>query len=76
MQEATLLEWVLEDPRFTDAERSEFRQWFEMISARFHHEFRRDLAELCALYDPFDPDRDTLPLAGVRAEELGPRREP
>jgi len=74
VQEATLLEWVLEDPRLSDAERSGFRQWFEMISARFHHEFRGNLGHLLSLYDPFDPDRDTLPLAEVRADEFGPRQ--
>jgi hypothetical protein len=74
VQEATLLKWVLEDSRFSAEEREWFRQWFEMISARFHHELRRDLAQLVALYDPFDPDRDTLPLAEIAAEELAVRR--
>jgi len=74
VQEATLLEWVLEDPRFSDEERAGFEQWFEMISARFHHEFRRQITQALTLYDPFDPDRDTLPLAEIPAEELGARR--
>jgi hypothetical protein len=74
VQEATLLAWVLEDTRFSAEERAGFAQWFEMIAARFHHEFRGQVAQLLALYDAFDPDRDTLPLAEVPAEELGARR--
>lgn len=75
VQEATLLEWVLADPRLSDAERADFRHWFEMVSARFHHEYRRSATELQTVYDPFDPDRDTLPLADVSAEELDRRRQ-
>lgn len=74
VQEATLLEWALEDSRLSDAERADFRRWYEMVSARFHHEFHRSAIELQRLYDPFDPDRDTMPLADVPAEELGPLR--
>ena len=75
VQEATLLEWVLEDARLSEAERAGLRQWFEMMSARFHHEYRRSLVELQTLYDPFDPDRDTLPLTEVAAEQFGPLRD-
>lgn len=69
VQQATLLEWVLADPRLGPAERTQFRQWFEMIEARFHYEFHRRLRDLVALYDPFDPDRETVPLADVPADK-------
>jgi hypothetical protein len=75
VQEPTLLEWILEDPRFSAAERVQFGQWFEMVSARFHHEYRRSAAELQRLYDPFDPDRDSVPLAEIPAAERAPMRD-
>jgi hypothetical protein len=74
VQEATLLEWMLEDPRLSAEERADFRLWFEMVRARFHHEFRREATELAALYDTFDPDRDTIPLAELDPAELPARR--
>jgi hypothetical protein len=60
---ATLRDRMLRDPRLSDGERQQLTLLFEMIAARFHFEFRRKLEQLKTLYDRFDADRDTLPLA-------------
>ncbi|HUT91456.1 MAG TPA: DUF3754 domain-containing protein [Thermoguttaceae bacterium] len=57
-----ILERVLEDPRFSDEQRDRFRMLVKMTQARFHFEFLDQIEQLKVLYDPFDPDRDTLPL--------------
>ncbi len=59
---ASILERILEDDRFSAVERGQFEALFRMIQARFHFEFLERVERLKALYDPFDPDRDTLPL--------------
>lgn len=58
---ATLLERLLKDPRLTPHERDQFQFLNEMIAVRFHFEFHHKAERLHRLYDPFDPDRDTLP---------------
>ncbi len=57
-----ILERVLEDLRFSDEEREHFKMLFQMAQARFHFEFLEQIEHLKVLYDPFNPDRDTLPL--------------
>jgi hypothetical protein len=69
VQTASILERVLEDPRFSARERDQFATLFQMIQARFHFEFLDLTERLKILYDPFDPDRDTLALRRLTAEE-------
>jgi len=64
-----ILERVLEDARFSDEERERFRAFLKMTQARFHFEFLDQIEHLKVLYDPFDPDRDTLPLRRLSSEE-------
>ena len=74
-QPAALLEHVLKDPRLTAGEREQMRALFEMVAARFHFEFRGQLEELKRLYDPFDPDRDTLPLVQHSEQSAAAQRQ-
>jgi hypothetical protein len=53
---------ALEDRRLSTEERERFKTLFTMVRARFHFEFLERIEQLKILYDPFDPDRDTLPL--------------
>jgi hypothetical protein len=62
IKQAALLEHMLGDPRLSAGEREQLRTLSEMMAARFHFEFREKLEHLKTLYDPFDPDCDTLPL--------------
>lgn len=55
---AALVERMLADPRLSRREREQLTLLAEMVSARFHHEFRGRLERLKALYEPFDPDRE------------------
>jgi len=71
---AAMLQRMLRDPRLSDAERGQLGALLEMIDARFHLEFRRELKRLKTLYDPFDPDRDTLPLAELTPAERRQQR--
>lgn len=64
-----ILERVLQDPRFSDEERERFKMFVSMTQARFHFEFLGQIERLKTLYDPFNPDRDTLPLRELSAEE-------
>lgn len=64
-----ILERVLEDPRFSDEERDRFRMFLQMTQARFHFEFLDRIEHLKVLYDPFDPDRETLPLCHLSPDE-------
>ena len=58
----SLRERMLRDPRLSPDERQQLSQFFEMVAARFHFEFRAKLERLKSLYEPVDPDRDTLPI--------------
>jgi hypothetical protein len=53
---------MLADPRLSADEREYLRRLFDMLAARFHFEFHKKLEHLKALYDPFDPDCDTVML--------------
>jgi len=64
-----ILQRVLRDPRFSDTERGQLETLFFMTQARFRFEFLEEIEAMKVLYDPFDPDRDTLPLREVPAEE-------
>lgn len=64
-----ILRHVLQDPRLSDAERGQLETLFFMTQARFRFEFLERIEQLKILYDPFDPDRDTLPLREVPEEE-------
>lgn len=64
-----VLERVLEDPRLSDEERDWFRTFLKMLQARFHFEFLDQIEQLKVLYDPFDPDRETLPLRRLSPDE-------
>ncbi len=68
IQASGILERVVEDRRLSAGERDRFGTLFNMVQARFHFEFLDQIEELKVLYDPFDPDRDTLPLRELSAE--------
>jgi hypothetical protein len=57
---AALQEKMLNDPRLLPRERVLLAKLFEMIGQRFHLEFRDRLEHLKAVYEPFDPDHDTV----------------
>jgi hypothetical protein len=75
VKQASLRQRMLRDPRLSDEERQRLDKLFEMIGARFHFEFRERLEHLKTVYDPFDPDRDTLPLDQDPADEPAQREE-
>ena len=62
VQVPTLVERILADKRLSAEEQEQMAALAQMHQARIHFEFL-DLGErVKALYDPFNPDRDTLPL--------------
>ncbi len=71
----SLRERMLRDPRLSPDERQQLSQFFEMVAARFHFEFRAKLERLKSLYEPVDPDRDTLPIEPPPADATAPREE-
>jgi len=62
VQAPTLLERMLADDRLSAKEREQLAALAEMLQARIHFEFLSEGERVKALYDPFNPDRDTLPL--------------
>lgn len=62
VQTPTLLERMLADDRLSAEERQQLAALTEMLQARIHFEFLEKGEQAKALYDPFNPDRDTLPL--------------
>ncbi|MCS7305795.1 MAG: TMEM143 family protein [Thermoguttaceae bacterium] len=58
----TLLERILADTRLSAQERQQLAAVAQMLQARIHFEFLEEGERVKALYDPFNPDRDTLPL--------------
>ena len=75
VKQAALRERMLSDSRLSVGEREQLHRLFEMIAARFHFEFRAKLEHLRTIYDPFDPDRDTLPLSAAPADQEPQREE-
>ncbi len=65
----SIIERILEEPRLSPPERDQFKTLIEMIQARFHFEFLAQVERLKVLYDPFNPDRDTLPLRELSEAE-------
>jgi len=63
IKQAALLRRALQHPHLSEQERERFKTLHKMLQLRFHVEFYEQLARLRTVYDPFDPDRDTLPLA-------------
>ena len=57
---AALRERMLQDARLSPRDRDLLAKLFEMIGQRFHMEFRARLEHLKAVYEPFDPDLDTV----------------
>ena len=72
---ATLRGRMLDDPRLSPQEREHLGTLFDMIADRFHFEFRDKLEHLKTVYDPFDPDCDTLPLGPAAADEDSQRAD-
>ena len=62
VQVPTLLERILADKRLSAEEQKQMAALAQMLQARIHFEFLELGERLKALYDPFNPDRDTLPL--------------
>ncbi len=69
VQQATILKRASGDSRLSPREREQLATLFEIIQARFHFEFHDEIERLRIAYDPFDPDRDTLPLAELSAAQ-------
>ena len=57
---AALQDKMLQDDRLSPREKVLLAKLFEVISQRFHMEFRVWLEHLKAVYEPFDPDLDTV----------------
>jgi hypothetical protein len=72
---AALRERMFGDARLSAGQRAQLGKLFEMIEARFHFEFREKLEHLKAVYDPFDPDCETLPLSAAPADGEARREE-
>ncbi len=68
VRRAALRERMLDDERLSAEEREQFDRLFEMVAARFHFAFLKKLEHLKAVYAPFDPDSDTLPVPDVPAD--------
>ena len=69
VQAPAVIERILADPAMTDAERAAMGQFCELLRARFHFESLETAEALHELFDPFDPDRDSLPLRDLSDEE-------
>lgn len=54
-----LIERLAAEPGLSDGQRRVFRQFCQLVTATFHHDFRCKLEELKEAYAPFDPDADT-----------------
>ena len=55
-----ILDHLLRDSRLALNEREHLKMLAARITSRFHIEFYRRTERLKEIYDPFDPDRDTL----------------
>ncbi|GEM_PF-1308679 len=69
VQVPALTEKICADPTLTPSEGAHLRLLSRLLQARFHFEFLGELERLKELYDPFNPDRDTLPLWEVSSEK-------
>lgn len=69
VQPRALVERILADPSLSGERREAFGQFAEMLRARFHFESLATAEHLQTLFDPFDPDRDTLPLKELSEED-------
>ena len=73
-----LISLLAAEPDLAPSESSGLRQLARMLKAVFHYEFHDWLLELKALYDPIDPDTDTLTIPGLdpgRAPVVSATRE-
>lgn len=72
--QAALQDKMLRDERLSGPERDQLRQLFAMIADRFHWESRGTLEHLKALYEPLDPDRESLSIVSAPAADApGPK---
>ena len=74
IQVASIRKRILKDPRLSPLETERLSALFEMVQARFHFEFLEQIERLKVVYDPFNPDRDTLPLGDLSEEQLEQQR--
>lgn len=70
VQIPSLVDRIAADPDLSPEERENFRKLACLLQARFHFEFLETAEKLAKLFDPFNPDRDTLPLASLTPAEL------
>lgn len=75
VQTAVLRGRLLSDARLAGEQRRQYAAFFELVSARFHIKLHRRLERLATVYDPFDPDRDTLPMPVAEQSALAERRD-
>jgi hypothetical protein len=69
VQVPALIERISSDPDLSPKEREQFRQLAHLLQARFHFEFLQAAEKLKELFDPFNPDRDTLLIREVSEVE-------
>ena len=62
---------MLQDTRLSPRDRALLAMLFEMIGQRFHMEFRTRLERLKAMYEPFDPDLDTVSKVQANGHAVG-----
>ncbi|MDW8079976.1 MAG: DUF3754 domain-containing protein [Thermoguttaceae bacterium] len=70
VQVPALVERIAADPDLLPDEKEDFRRLACLLQARFHFEFLETAEKLSELFDPFNPDRDTLPLKSLTPPEL------
>ncbi|MHB8897496.1 MAG: DUF3754 domain-containing protein [Thermoguttaceae bacterium] len=59
VKEEAILRRMLDGCESCPERRQQFCMFLDMVRARFHFEFVKEIDSLKRLYDPFDPDRDT-----------------
>jgi hypothetical protein len=72
---AALGEKMLQDPRLLPRERALLAKLFEMMGQQFHMEFRAKLEHLKTVYEPFDPDLDTVGGKGKNGSQKSEAKE-
>lgn len=69
VQVPALVERIACDPELSPEEKQHFRALASLLHARFHFEFLEIAENLARYFDPFNSDRDTLPLRQLQPDE-------
>src|SRR5262245_50422409 len=69
LRKGELIDLLCGDKGLPAADQELFRQFCRLVSATYRFQFYQRFEQLKADYAPFDPDRDTRPLARLTADE-------